>query len=142
MRRTMRNSFIFVIIMVTVLVLVFAVLQPEDNTPRISFAEVVANAKAGQIANITAYEDSNEVSIQFTDPARPPVLAVKDGQESVATYLTVQGVTELPPITVQSANRASSWLSTLGFVLPTLFLIGVFVFMMRSLKRQMRPPAN
>jgi len=142
MRRMMRNGFVFVILVVMVLVLLFAVLQPADKTPSISFAEVVARAKAGQIANITAYEDSNEVYVEFNDSTLTPSIAVKDGQESVATYLTVQGVTDLPPITVERASRSASWLNTLGFVLPTLVLVGVFVFMMRRASRQMRTPIS
>jgi cell division protease FtsH len=130
----LRNSFVYVIIMVAVLVLLFAVLNPGKQQQEMSISQVVAAVRAGEVDTITAHEDSNEIDIKFKDTGKPMSTATKEPQQSVAEILTAQGIPadKLPNIRVEKANSWGGWLSTLGFILPTLFLIGVFVFMMRQ----------
>jgi cell division protease FtsH len=130
----LRNSFVYVIIMVAVLVLLFAVLNPGKQQQEMSISQVVAAVRAGEVDTIIAHEDSNEIDIKFKDTGKPMSTATKEPQQSVAEILTAQGIPadKLPNIRVEKANSWGGWLSTLGFILPTLFLIGVFVFMMRQ----------
>jgi len=76
----LRNSFVYVIIMVAVLVLLFAVLQPGKQQQEMSISEVVAAARGGEIDTITAHEDSNEIDIKFRDASKPILdKALSDG---------------------------------------------------------------
>ncbi len=130
----LRNSFVYVIIMVAVLVLLFAVLQPGKPQQEMSISEVTTAVRAGEVDTIVAHEDSNEIDIKFKDPSKPMRTATKEPQQAIDEILLAQGITadKLPNIRVEKANSWGGLLSTLGFILPTLFLIGVFVFMMRQ----------
>src|SRR4051794_10026893 len=120
----LRNSFVYVIIMVAVLVLLFAVLQPGQKPPEMSITQVVQAVKAGEVSSITTHEDNNDIDIKFADSTKQPRSATKESQDSMADYLIKQGVSpdKLPEIKVEKASSWASWLGTLGFILPTLFL--------------------
>src|SRR5690349_4794325 len=88
----LRNSFVYVIIMVAVLVLLFAVLNPGKQQQEMSISQVVAAVRAGEVDTIIAHEDSNEIDIKFKDASKPMSTATKEPQQSVAEILTAQGI--------------------------------------------------
>src|SRR4051794_16727889 len=102
LRRIVRNGCVFVIIMVAVLVLFFAVLNPGQKLPEMSISDVVKAVKAHQVSIITTHEDSNDIEIEFTDPAQQPRTATKESQDTMAGYLIREGVPadQLPEIRV------------------------------------------
>ena len=56
----LRNSFVYVIIMVAVLVLLFAVLQPGQKPPEMSITQVVQAVKAGEVSSITTVAEPTD----------------------------------------------------------------------------------
>src|SRR3954453_11961799 len=96
----LRNSFVYVIIMVAVLVLLFAVLQPGKPQQEMSISEVTTAVRAGEVDTIVAHEDSNEIDIKFKDPSKPMRTATKEPQQAIDEILLAQGITadKLPNI--------------------------------------------
>lgn len=142
--KAVRNIIIYASIMVAVLLLLLAFLNPGQREPEMTISEVVAAVKAGEVRSITIYEDRDEILISFVDTSKPRHTAIREGQDAFADYLLRQGLApdKLPEITVERTNSAAGWLTSLGFILPSLFLVVVFLFLMRRVQRQGRPPGS
>jgi cell division protease FtsH len=132
----LRNSFVYVIIMVAVLVLLFAFLKPGTSEQPIPISQVAKDVARGDVDQLKLQDDSNQVLVKYK-AGHTPATAVSTKQAgSITEDLQRFGVTQeqlaAVNVTVEPASSWGSWLGTLGFILPTLFLIGVFVFMMRQ----------
>ena len=51
--RWLRNSFIYLLILIAVIAIVFAFFNSGDDHPKVAFSQVVADAKAGKVDNAT-----------------------------------------------------------------------------------------
>src|SRR5436853_2560767 len=67
----LRNSFVWVIIMVAMLVLFFTfVNQPRSNT-EIPISQVVADVKAGKVSKIITHKESDNITICYDSACTP-----------------------------------------------------------------------
>ncbi len=131
--RWLKNSFIYLVILVAVLALFFTMMNPPaGNRETIPITTVVDQAKAGEIAKIITNEDNNTITIKYKNSAREDTSIKEPGP--LRDYLQKAGVPEdkMPTIEVRPASQWGNWLGTLSFILPTLFLVGIFLFMMRQ----------
>ncbi|HMA34166.1 MAG TPA: ATP-dependent zinc metalloprotease FtsH [Chloroflexia bacterium] len=133
----LRNSFVYVIIMVAVLVLLFAFLGHNTSEPPIPISQVAQEIKNGDVAAIKLQDDSNQIQVTYKTTHVPTTAtSTKEPNISLTEYLDRSGVpadkVSAVRISVDPASSWGGWLTSLGFILPTLFLIGVFVFMMRQ----------
>jgi cell division protease FtsH len=132
----LRNSFVYVIIMVAVLVLLFAFLNPKSSDQTISISQVAKDIQRGDVESLKTQAESDQVLVKYKQGHQPLTAVSNKEQGNLTDSLTALGVTKdqlaAVNISVEPASSWGSWLGTLGFILPTLFLIGVFVFMMRQ----------
>ncbi|HEX6606554.1 MAG TPA: ATP-dependent zinc metalloprotease FtsH, partial [Chloroflexia bacterium] len=132
----LRNSFVYVIIMVAVLVLLFAFLNPKNSDTTISISQVAKDIQRGDVESLKTQAESDQVLVKYKAGHQPLTAITNKEAGSLTDTLTALGVTKdqlaAVNISVEPASSWGSWLGTLGFILPTLFLIGVFVFMMRQ----------
>lgn len=133
----LRNSFVWVIIMVAMLVLFFTFISNRPATQDIPISQVVAEAKAGKIPKIITHEDSNTITIcSDLDCKGATRTSQKESEDSLDAVLSRAGVLSPdkggPVISVEKASSLGNYLGILGFLLPTLVLVGAFVFMMRQ----------
>ncbi|MEA2573452.1 MAG: cell division protease FtsH [Chloroflexia bacterium] len=131
----LRNSFVWVIIMVAMLVLFFTFLGNRNTSQEISISKVVEEVKAGNIAKIVTHEDSYNITLcADADCKQPTRTAQKEPDGTLQDYLLKAGVPQekLPEITVEKSSSLGNYLGILGFLLPTLVLVAAFVFMMRQ----------
>src|SRR5689334_7151642 len=131
----LRNSFVWVIIMVAMLVLFFTFVSQRGPSNQKSLSDVIDDAKSGKITKIIAHEDSNDITvIEGTGSSETQYTALKESQNSIYDTVTKAGepADKLPPLTVEKASNWGGYVSILGFLLPTLILVAVFVFMMRQ----------
>ncbi len=133
----LRNSFVYVIIMVAVLVLLFAWLNPRTQEASVTLTQLAKQVSLGQVDTIQLSADSDQVLVTYKEGHTPKTsVATKESQTSFTQQMENLGVTadQLNSLNlkVEPASSWGNWLGTLGFILPTLFLIGVFVFMMRQ----------
>ncbi|HUS15207.1 MAG TPA: ATP-dependent zinc metalloprotease FtsH [Chloroflexia bacterium] len=132
----LRNSFVYVIIMVAVLVLLFAFLNPKTD-PTIPISDVPKAIARGEVDQIKLQDDSNDITVKFKQGHAPPqATSVKVPGTSFTEYLAAQGLSKEQiasvNISVERAGQWATWFQGLGFLLPMLFLVGVFIFMMRQ----------
>lgn len=134
----LRSSFVWVIIMAAILVLFFVFVSRTPPSQEIPISEVATAVNNKQVTKIIAHEDSGDIKVCYD--AGSACLNYKTSliqpQDSIYTVLKNAGVSadKLAPVTVevQAAQAWGSYVGLLGFLLPTLILVGVFVFMMRQ----------
>jgi cell division protease FtsH len=93
---------------------------------------VVSLVRQGQITRITTTNGSSNAEIEQKDGTKKNVRLPDNS--SIYEILKDNGIPpeQFPIIAAKGASQWGSWLGTLGFLLPTLFLVGILVFMMRQ----------
>ena len=128
--RWMRNSFVYLMILVAVIAIVVVFFRPSsDATSSKDLSQVIADAKSEQIEKIEVKGNDLKVTLinQTTYKSR------KEDGASIFTILSENGVdTSRVPIDIQKASALGNWVSLLLNFLPLLIFIGLIFFMMRQ----------
>ncbi|MEI7556109.1 ATP-dependent zinc metalloprotease FtsH [Candidatus Chlorohelix sp.] len=136
----LRNSFVYLIIMVAVLALFFTILGngSKDSNNTITLGEVIRTAadpsQSSKIKEIVITNDSDVGRIRYNDGTEK-VFRRETGVTDFGSLLRNAGVDLTKSSFNLKVNESSQWggiLNTLTFLLPTLLFIGVLVFMMRQ----------
>ncbi len=131
-----RHTFVWVLLVLASIFIWFTVVGNRNPPEALDIGVLAQAIKARQVDRIVTATGSNDIDIYYTADnrvAKPGRLA--DGV-SIYDALRSYGITDLSQYPVKIETKpASQWgglLSTLTFLLPTLFLVGIFVFMMRQ----------
>ncbi len=135
--RWLKNSFVYLIILVAALALFFQYFgQNANESGEKGIAEVIADAKAGKIEEIEAQAGDDEIIVKYTGESAP-YRSRLETNDTVMGLFAEYGV----PINedgagfVVNVKPAPAWgglLSAFTILLPTLLLIGFFFFFMRQ----------
>ncbi|MBC8076265.1 MAG: AAA family ATPase, partial [Chloroflexales bacterium] len=140
--RWLKNSFVYLIILVAALALFFQYFgQNNSQSPDVGIADMISQAKEGKIDKIEATAGDDQIFITYkdTDPTKQPRARSRiqaNTTDGIMSLLNQYGV----PLPAQGGpkvfvNPAPAWgglLSIFTVLLPTLLLIGFFVFFMRQ----------
>ncbi|MGH2562842.1 MAG: ATP-dependent zinc metalloprotease FtsH [Thermomicrobiales bacterium] len=128
-----RSSVVWVILIVAVIALWFIVVNGDDSTQTKDFSAVVEEIKAGEVQKLEQSQDSDKIQVIYEadDRAEAQTILPPDTNllEALARYNIALDEVQ---IEIKEGSRWGGLLSALTFLLPTLFLIGIFVFMMRQ----------
>jgi cell division protease FtsH len=131
--KRLRSSVVWVILIVAVIALWFIVVNGGSSETSKDFSAVIGEVKAGQVATLVQSEDSDTIHVVYQDESVNEAKTILPPNTDLISALKDYGVDlNSVEIKVKEASRWGSWLSALTFILPTLFLIGIFVFMMRQ----------
>ena len=131
--RRVRSSLVWLVLIVAVVVLWLLVVNNGSSTETKSFSQVVTEIKAGEVLRLTQTQNSDTVIVDYKDESAKSAKTLLPPKSNLVDVLTGYQVDpNSVEINVKGASRWGGWLSALGFLLPTLFLIGIFVFMMRQ----------
>lgn len=134
--RWLKNSFVYLIILVAALALFFQYFGQNSNQGGDKgIAEVIADARAGKIEEIEAQAGEEEIVVKYKGDSTP-YRSRLEPNDTVMSLLAQYDV----PIGEDTAirvivNPAPAWgglLSAFTILLPTLLLIGFFFFFMRQ----------
>ncbi|MCS6880670.1 MAG: ATP-dependent zinc metalloprotease FtsH [Oscillochloridaceae bacterium] len=136
--RWLKNSFVYLIILVAALALFFQYFgQNSTQSNEKGIAEVIADAKAGRIKQIAAQAGDEQIIVTYTDGTE--YRSRLESNDSVMGLLADWGVPltssdgkQLINVRVSPAPAWGGLLSIFTILLPTLLLIGFFVFFMRQ----------
>ncbi len=133
----LRSGFVWIVLIVAVIALWFTLVNGENSPTPLTVGQMVSDVKAGRVERLVQVEDSREVTVEYTQAAgRQDAKTTLPAETNLLQVLDDFGVNlqQLPDdmITITPASRWGAWLGALTFLLPTLFLIGIFVFMMRQ----------
>jgi cell division protease FtsH len=128
----LKNSLVYLIIIVAVIALWFTVVSSPGGNKSIDIGTVVSLVRQGQITRITTTNGSSNAEVEQKDGTKKNVRLPDNS--SIYEILKDNGIPpeQFPIIAAKGASQWGSWLGTLGFLLPTLFLVGILVFMMRQ----------
>jgi cell division protease FtsH len=136
--RWLKNSFVYLIILVAALALFFQYFgQTTNQNSDRGIAQVIADAQAGRVKSISAQAGDEQVVVTYNDGQE--FRSRLESTDSVMSLLAQYNV----PLTDESGRQAidvkvspaPAWgglLSIFTILLPTLLLIGFFVFFMRQ----------
>jgi cell division protease FtsH len=130
----LRNSFVYLIILVAIIALFFTVFQPGsmDRDAQIGLNELAAAVKRGEVKRIDVAEDKMTVEI----PGRGKFTARKERNDTVPDLMASYGVSpaefERVDYRVSDPPQFSNWLGLLVNLLPLIFFGAILLFMMRQ----------
>ena len=132
--RWLKNSFVYLIILVAALALFFNYFNNQQNAPdEKAITEVIALAKAGDVATIEAQSGNNDIYVTLKDNAKQKYRSRLEADDSITSLLIQAGVD--PSIVKVSVQPAPAWgglLNIFTILLPVLLMIGFFIFFMRQ----------
>ncbi|MFN2197405.1 MAG: ATP-dependent zinc metalloprotease FtsH [Anaerolineales bacterium] len=130
-----RSSIIYLLLFIAIITLVVYNFQQNTTASEaLTINQVAADVKAGKVTRIA--EDDNRLSVVYNDGTEK--ISQKEAGATLVEQLVQLGVTseELSSSNVLIEIKAPSpWLgilTALGYILPFLILIGVFVFVFRQ----------
>lgn len=138
--RWLKNSFVYLIILVAALALFFQYFgQTSSENSEKGIAEVIAAAKAGRIQNIDAQAGDEQIIVTYNDTTNSTFRSRLETGDSIMSLLADYDVPlsdengkQLLKVTVKPAPAWGGLLSIFTILLPTILLIGFFVFFMRQ----------
>ena len=130
--RWMRNSFVYLAILVAVIAVVVAFFRPSSSSSsRRDLSTVIADAKTGQVEQIKV--EGNTLKVTKNDTAKTTYTSRKENGASIFTILSENGVdaTSLS-IEIKEPSSFGNWLGLLLQFLPFLIFLGLILFIMRQ----------
>jgi len=131
--RWMRNSFIYLLILVAVIAIVVSFFRPPSNTQNQDLSQVIAEARNGQVESIEAQGDSLTVHLkndQRTYKSR------KESGSSIFTVLKDNGIqvggTDGIDVKVSQPSQFGNWIGLLVNFLPLIIFGAILIFMLRQ----------
>src|ERR687890_30379 len=136
-QRWIRGSLVWIVLIVAVLAM-WATFVGNDGAPSArSIGQVAQEVRDGKVQQLVQAEGSREVQVKYKQEAglRNAVTTIP-AETDLLSVLENYGIhaADLPPglLEFEPASRWGAWLGALTFILPTLLLIGIFVFFMRQ----------
>jgi cell division protease FtsH len=136
--RWLKNSFVYLIILVAALALFFQYFgQNANQNGEKGISQVIADAKAGKIKEIEAQVGEEQIIVKYKDKDDPtPYRSRLESNDSVMSLFARHGVViseeNGPNVVVKPAPAWGGLLSVFTVLLPTLLLVGFFFFFMRQ----------
>ena len=139
--RWLKNSFVYLIILVAALALFFSYFNNAQTPPKtLDILTVLSKAKAGELSEIDTTQGSYELIV--TDNNKDRYTSRLEGGDTITSLLINAGLLNSNGTTTPAAgnlkvnvNPAPAWgglLNLFSILLPVLLMIGFFVFFMRQ----------
>src|SRR5215218_3009842 len=136
-QRWIRGSLVWIVLIVAVLAM-WATFVGNDGAPSVrSIGQVAQEVRDDKVQQLVQAEGSREVQVEYRQEAglRNAVTTIP-AETDLLSVLENYGINaaDLPPglLEFEPASRWGAWLGALTFILPTILLIGIFVFFMRQ----------
>ncbi|MCA1723589.1 MAG: cell division protein FtsH, partial [Thermomicrobia bacterium] len=123
----LKNSLVYLIIIVAVIALWFTVVSSPGGNKSIDIGAVVSLVRQGQITKITTTNGSSSADVEQKDGSKKNVRLPDNS--SIYEILKDNGIPpeQFPIIATKGSSQWGSLLGTLGFLLPTVFLVGILI---------------
>jgi cell division protease FtsH len=127
--RWMRNSFIYLLILVAVVLVVVMVFRPSSGSREIGINEVISLAKGGEVTKVEVRGDDLLV---FTTSDTDPLRSRKESGSSVLELFRESGVTEDIEVVVEGPSQFGNIFGLMLNFLPLIIFGAILIFMMRQ----------
>ena len=130
--KSLRSSFVYVIIAVAVIGLWFAFLGAGDRTRDVTFNQLADQIAAGEVSRLVQRDGSSAVEVRYSSSQPNAEIRVPANTDIISVLLDYGVDLEAVQIQIERGSRWGGVLGFLPFLLPTLLLIGFFFYMMRQ----------
>jgi cell division protease FtsH len=132
--RWLKNSFVYLIILVAALALLFNYFNNTTNqTTEKGIYEILNDAKAGKIEQIKAQTGSNDIFVTYRGESNKQYHSRLETDSSITQLLIQAGVPlDSVKVVVEGAPAWGGLLNIFTILLPFLLMIGFFIFFMRQ----------
>ena len=130
--RWLRNSFVYLVIMVAVLAIFFTVVNPSPKETKIPITELmtIVQHDAGNNRVDTIVVDGNTLIADTSDGKKT---AIKPERSDIMEMLQARGIKdEQVNVEVRQPGRLGPWLGLIGSFLPVIIFGALLLFMMRQ----------
>src|SRR3990170_2631336 len=131
--RWMRNSFIYLLILVAVIAIVVSFFRPPSKTESKDLSEVIALARSDQVESIEAQGDSLTVRLKNSSQVYK---SRKESGSSIVEVLKDNGVEvggdQGVSVKVKEPSQFGNWIGLLINFLPLIIFGAILIFMMRQ----------
>ncbi|MGB3331075.1 MAG: ATP-dependent zinc metalloprotease FtsH [Thermomicrobiales bacterium] len=133
-RKWLRSGFLWAGVVLALLVVWFLVSGRQADLPTVDFnSTVIADIKAGRVDHLVTTEGSNTVEVHYKDSGRKTTQSRLPPNTNVVEVLTGAGLeANAVPVEVKAASNVGPILSAMVFILPSLLIVGLLIFMMRQ----------
>src|SRR5918995_1475767 len=134
-RKWLRSGVVWLVLIIAVVALWMTYVNADRDLREVDFnTQVIADIRAGKIEELTTQEGESRVEVDYTAKSGLPDAVTRlPPDTNIIEVLEAAGVrTNTVPIKVEAASRWGLVIGALSFLLPTLFLIGILVLMMRQ----------
>ncbi|CAA9549969.1 MAG: Cell division protein FtsH [uncultured Thermomicrobiales bacterium] len=130
--KSLRSSFVYVIIAVAVIGLWFAFLGAGDRTRDVTFNQLADQIAAGEVSRLVQRDGSSAVEVRYSSSQPNAEIRVPANTDIISVLLDYGVDLEAVQIQIERGSRWGGVVGFLPFLLPTLLLIGFFFYMMRQ----------
>jgi cell division protease FtsH len=134
-RKWLRSGVVWLVLIIAVVALWMTYVNADRDLREVDFnTQVIADIRDGKIEELTTQEGESRVEVDYTAKSGLPDAVTRlPPDTNIIEVLEAAGVrTNTVPIKVEAASRWGLVIGALSFLLPTLFLIGILVLMMRQ----------
>ncbi len=130
--RWLKNSFVYLIILVAALALFFNYFSgSQASVAESGIYTVLADAKAGKVKSIDVQMGSSEITVNYRDTK--VVRSRIENGDSITTLLVQAGVPlDSVDLKIGAAPAWGGLFNVISVLLPVILMIGFFVFFMRQ----------
>ncbi len=128
----LRNGFVWMILIIAAIAVWVTFVQGGHSGSSLTTQQLAADIKAGKVEQLVMTSGSDEVQVHYFGTQEVRTLRLPTNVDIFELLQTYGIDPQTVNITTKAASQWGNWLGTLTFLLPTIFLIGVIIFMMRQ----------
>ncbi|MCX2727393.1 ATP-dependent zinc metalloprotease FtsH [Thermomicrobium sp. 4228-Ro] len=128
----LRNGFVWMILIIAAIAVWVTFVQGGHSGSSLTTQQLAADIKAGKVEQLVMTSGSDEVQVHYYGSQEVRTLRLPTNVDIFELLQTYGIDPQTVNITTKAASQWGNWLGTLTFLLPTIFLIGVIIFMMRQ----------
>jgi cell division protease FtsH len=128
----LRNGFVWIVLIIAVIALWFTFMNGGSDTRNVTLREVAEDINQGQVEQLDLTENSNEVTIHYRNSEETATTRLPRDVDIYEALRAYNANLDRVEINIKKSSQWGAWLGALTFILPTLFLIGIVIFMMRQ----------
>jgi cell division protease FtsH len=133
-RKWFRSGIVWVILILAVILLWYTYSENRDHLAKVDFnTSVITDIRDGEVKRLLTQEGESRVTVDYKDPGRRDAETRLPPDTNIVEVLSASGIdVDNVPIEVKAASRWGAVIGALAFLLPTLLIVGLIIFMMRQ----------
>ncbi len=129
----LRNGFVWIVLIIAVVAIWFTWLGGSSSPASVDFSTVAADIQQGKVQRLDTKDGSNVITVHYIGTDQTKQTRLPQGNGGIWQALSYYGIK--PGAVEIRANPGSSWgswVNAFSILIPTVLIVGIFIFMMRQ----------